>query len=266
MAGKGGGAWKVAYADFVTAMMAFFLVMWITAQNTKIKQAIAHYFNNPSDTTTRPTDAKTYLPHMKSDVPPGTRGPYKGTTGRGRGPAETDPKAPSNADKKGFAARPPSLFVLHDGQRSVTGTVVRFAETSAELSEAEKERLVTDLIPLFVGKPNKIEIRGHSTGRPMPPGGPFKDAWQLSYARCLAVMEHLKAQGIEPARLRLSQAGAFEPSTLAPDRAAQLQNARVEVYMLGEFVDEMTGTVKERAEHYETPWGDSSPSGDPGSP
>ena len=34
MAGHGGGAWKVAYADFVTAMMAFFMVMWITAQKS----------------------------------------------------------------------------------------------------------------------------------------------------------------------------------------------------------------------------------------
>ncbi len=44
---KGGGAWKVAYADFITAMMAFFLVMWICGQDNKIKQAIARYFNNP---------------------------------------------------------------------------------------------------------------------------------------------------------------------------------------------------------------------------
>lgn len=47
MAAKGGGAWKVAYADFVTAMMAFFLVMWITSQDQKIKQAVARYFVNP---------------------------------------------------------------------------------------------------------------------------------------------------------------------------------------------------------------------------
>jgi len=44
---KGGGAWKVAYADFVTAMMAFFLVMWICAQDQKIKQSVARYFNTP---------------------------------------------------------------------------------------------------------------------------------------------------------------------------------------------------------------------------
>jgi flagellar motor protein MotB len=47
MAGKGGGAWKVAYADFVTAMMAFFLVMWLISQDTKVKESIAHYFANP---------------------------------------------------------------------------------------------------------------------------------------------------------------------------------------------------------------------------
>jgi chemotaxis protein MotB len=47
MAKGGGGAWKVAYADFVTAMMAFFLVMWICGQDQKMKQSIARYFNNP---------------------------------------------------------------------------------------------------------------------------------------------------------------------------------------------------------------------------
>src|SRR6266550_3563930 len=47
MAAGGGGAWKVAYADFVTAMMAFFLVMWITAQSAPVKQAVAQYFEDP---------------------------------------------------------------------------------------------------------------------------------------------------------------------------------------------------------------------------
>ena len=45
--GHHGGAWKVAYADFVTAMMAFFLVMWITSQSDEIKMNIAGYFQDP---------------------------------------------------------------------------------------------------------------------------------------------------------------------------------------------------------------------------
>ena len=51
MAGHGGGAWKVAYADFITALMAFFLVMWICVQDQKIKEAVAHYFMDPSGGT-----------------------------------------------------------------------------------------------------------------------------------------------------------------------------------------------------------------------
>lgn len=46
--GHHGGAWKVAYADFVTAMMAFFLVMWLVSQSDVVKENVAGYFNNPS--------------------------------------------------------------------------------------------------------------------------------------------------------------------------------------------------------------------------
>src|SRR3569832_1408239 len=46
--GHHGGAWKVAYADFVTAMMAFFLVMWILGLNQESRKSIASYFNDPT--------------------------------------------------------------------------------------------------------------------------------------------------------------------------------------------------------------------------
>src|SRR5450432_3666128 len=42
-----GGSWKVAYADFVTAMMAFFMVMWILGMDPELKKAIEGYFSNP---------------------------------------------------------------------------------------------------------------------------------------------------------------------------------------------------------------------------
>lgn len=50
MAG-GGGAWKVAYADFVTAMMALFMVLWISAQDTKVLISTSRYFQNPFRST-----------------------------------------------------------------------------------------------------------------------------------------------------------------------------------------------------------------------
>jgi chemotaxis protein MotB len=63
--GHHGGAWKVAYADFVTAMMAFFLVMWIIGVGTREqKAAISEYFRNPSAT-----------PGNATMAPPGRMGP-----------------------------------------------------------------------------------------------------------------------------------------------------------------------------------------------
>ncbi|MFP5520170.1 MAG: flagellar motor protein MotB [Bdellovibrionia bacterium] len=47
-AGHHGGAWKVAFADFMTAMMAFFLVMWLLGQSEETKKAISDYFSTPS--------------------------------------------------------------------------------------------------------------------------------------------------------------------------------------------------------------------------
>ena len=46
--GHHGGAWKVAYADFVTALMALFIVLWILGQDSEVKENIAGYFNDPS--------------------------------------------------------------------------------------------------------------------------------------------------------------------------------------------------------------------------
>ncbi len=59
----GGGAWKVAYADFVTAMMAFFLVMWITSQNDDVKKAIGGYFQDPWGIVCRKHDADDQVAH-----------------------------------------------------------------------------------------------------------------------------------------------------------------------------------------------------------
>jgi chemotaxis protein MotB len=51
--GHHGGAWKVAYADFVTAMMALFLTLWLTSQDEKIKEAIERAFRNPFASVTK---------------------------------------------------------------------------------------------------------------------------------------------------------------------------------------------------------------------
>lgn len=252
MAGKGGGAWKVAYADFVTAMMAFFLVMWIVAQNKPVKEAVAQFFKDPYGTGKKGTGMGGG-PLSNGGAPPSLRDKLA-KRGRLKIKSKSAPVAAGTTDTQDAAAAKPSVFVLHGGEKPNLGTLVVFGEDSAELDERGKEHL-NELMPMLLGKLNKIEIRGHATGRPLPPNSPFQDAWQLCYARCLAAMEFLREQGVEPQRIRLSQAGSYEPQSLRADSASAVQNSRVEVYMLGEFVDDLQGDSKQRTGSADPPHG-----------
>jgi chemotaxis protein MotB len=87
MAGGGGGAWKVAYADFVTAMMAFFMVMWLVSQDQKVKDSVAKYFVDPvgfslSGSSNRPKDAAGVFDSEFNGQVPGAK---NRSSGRGRG-------------------------------------------------------------------------------------------------------------------------------------------------------------------------------------
>ena len=86
MAG-GGGAWKVANADFVTAMMAFFMVMWLVSQDQKLQDSVAKYFVDPvgfslSGSSSRPVDsAGVFESEFQGQVP----GAKSRSSGKGRG-------------------------------------------------------------------------------------------------------------------------------------------------------------------------------------
>lgn len=229
MAGKGGGAWKVAYADFTTAMMAFFMVLWITTQSTEVKEAVAQHFTNPFGTfktggALRPPLPK---PNYQEDLSVHPN-------------IEPDP----SVDRHARRSTKPYLLRLNNGDRTIVGTVVLFAERSEELDEAAKKELL-GLIPALAGKPHKIEIRGHASRRPPPPGSPFRDAWGLCYARCVKTMEFLRQQGIKQERMRLSQAGAYEPLVLPRDPRPLDLESRVEVFMLSELAHDALATQVE---------------------
>ena len=99
-----GGAWKVAYADFVTAMMAFFLVMWLIGVGTREQRAaISEYFKNPSMT-----------PGTATIAPPGQLGPggasdsmiqFGGAMDMSHGPGKDKHGVPA-AKGEGKAAKP----------------------------------------------------------------------------------------------------------------------------------------------------------------
>src|SRR3972149_2519557 len=248
MAGKGGGSWKVAYADFVTAMMAFFLVMWITAQNNAVKQSIAHYFQDPMSDSSRSSGGPPILPSNKPGQPSGPSIVPSTKPGSARGVDRRVKQSTTN----GSGQKKPSLFFLHEGNRRFMGTMILFADGSAELDQTAKDRLMQLVIELR-GKLQKMEIRGHATRSPLTPGSTGSDPWQLSYARCQAAMDFLVQNGIEPERIRLSQGGAYEPYSLEVDSSQQIYNSRVEVYVLDEYAEDLMGTPEERAKRFATP-------------
>ncbi|MGI8982591.1 MAG: OmpA/MotB family protein [Pirellulaceae bacterium] len=238
MAGKGGGAWKVAYADFVTAMMAFFMVMWITAQNSDVKKAIAHHFTDPFEPLEEQDDEAGGSPPSaeKNPVKPFSKMPQEGTKRRSKSDDPHDPEAEKTR-----------VLQMRMAEKTGVGTVLFFAEDSVTLDKKAQERLDV-LIPQLAGKPHKVEIRGHTSRNPPLAKGGYKDAWQMSYARCQAVLKYLVEHGVSAEQVRLSQAGGNEPLTTREDPQGQIRNPRVEVMMLNEWVQDLVGTPQERSQ------------------
>jgi chemotaxis protein MotB len=256
MAGAGGGAWKVAYADFVTAMMAFFMVMWITAQNKQMKIAVAHYFNDPfnsklktrgpqaaGSTTTGPLTpgSRTVVTSAKPGDPPGPKKSKDMPPSPGRKIQTIGPKSWSGTRNKAAGIDMPTFVRINNGSDPSLGIHVLFGDDSKELNAKARQQL-TNILPLLIGHRQKIELRGHARQH-LSTTGLEQDAWGMSYARCVTVMKFLVDAGIEADRMRLSQAGPNEPHSL---KESSVQNSCVDLIVLPELVEDFLGTREER--------------------
>jgi len=143
----------------------------------------------------------------------------------------------------------PKVRSIRKGEHATLGGVVDFSEGSAELTEENKRTLQTIAVQVG-GKPQKIEIRGHTSTKPLPADSPYKSHWDLSYARCRNVMKFLIKIGVSPQRLRLVAAASNEPKHIRPDPLLQRENPRVEVFMLDELVQDLEGTAGEKEERF----------------
>ena len=127
--------------------------------------------------------------------------------------------------------------MFRPGEGLVRGGCIFFDDYSVNLTPQQKkqlERVATDI----AGKPQKIEIRGHASRRPLPADSPYHDHWDLAYARCRTVMEYLISLGIDPKRIRMSVAGNQEPGLPNQGDLPAGGTSRVEIFMLNEFVED----------------------------
>ncbi|MDZ4658383.1 MAG: flagellar motor protein MotB [Bythopirellula sp.] len=219
MAGAGGGAWKVAYADFVTAMMAFFMVMWLTSQKPDVKQSVAQYFRDPFAIESDDPPSRGY---GSEEDPPKKDGRYSPTVQKRK-----DGRGQPGKMRNGFAA------AQYNDAPQIT---VLFKDGTAEMDSEQLDHLKHSVSNLL-GRRNRIEIRAHSLRRPLPPESPYKNHWELCYARCNTVMEVLAELGMDPDLIRLSQAEGNEPMAESLDKSELQFNSRVDVHVLPEIVD-----------------------------
>jgi len=215
MASGGGGAWKVAYADFVTAMMAFFMVMWLTSQKPEVVQAVAEHFRNPGGKRMTGSDAQSIVPSNSNG-----NGNRRVTKVRGTKKSEGESKFRKMTD---------------EGEKSNVGSIVLFPVNSVELGDEGKQTLL-HLIPELEGQQHRIEVRGHSASSGSTPQSAV-DAWNISYKRSMAVTQYLVEQGIDSRRLRPSAAGNSDPRFVA-EEVDQSSDSRVEVFVLTEVFEE----------------------------
>jgi len=131
----------------------------------------------------------------------------------------------------------PRVRTIAEGDHTTTGGVIYFDPGSSQLTGRHRRTLEVTAQQLG-GKPQKMELRGHTSARPLGRGSPFKSHWDLAFDRCRRVKDYLVELGIRPERIRIAVAAANEPKHAGSDPILQRENDRVVISSLNEFIDE----------------------------
>jgi len=216
--GHHGGAWKVAYADFVTAMMALFIVLWLLNSSKQVQEAVGGYFKDPTGTSKKV----------------GTN-----MAGAGENFILTRDNMPKLKQQLQMAIRQMSDFeklkshiemtVTSEGLRielseSATGTF--FDSGSPKLNDDGRQLLIT-LAQEFGKLPNKISIEGHTDSNPYVSSASYGN-WELSTDRANAARRLMQENGIRADQV--TQVRGFADQRLRkPEAPLDPSNRRISV-------------------------------------
>lgn len=228
---SGGGIpeWVVTFGDMMSLLLTFF-IMLVSLSEMKQEEKFQAMVESIKRQLGHSTSAESFVP-----------GPSKPRNSQIQQVANMGRSKRLDLMRGGDRVKAPEgenrhVRIVRPGDRTARGVVVPFAELSAELSE-EARGLLMGLAVDLVGKPQLIEVRGHTTRRPLPADSPYADHWALAEARCRATMDFLQNEaGVEPERIRTTSAGPHEPIYTGTDPVQLRQNDRVEVYLLDQTV------------------------------
>lgn len=184
--GHHGGAWKVAYADFVTAMMALFIVLWLMGSSAAVKKSVSGYFNDPMGTSTK-----------------------SGTDHIGTG--DSLPLTEDNIDKlkeqiqKSLREQTDLSKLLSQIEITVTPEGLRielleskdgtFFDTGSSTLNANGREVLLMLAKKLGAVPNHVSIEGHTDSAPFAQSGNYGN-WELSADRANAARRLMQQEGL----------------------------------------------------------------------
>ena len=235
----------MAYADFVTAMMSLFIVLWLTNSSKPIKEAVAGYFKDPAGTT-------------------------KLTGGNGKGPGES----PGEGEADSLTVSKDNMSKLKDDlqaaihkiqdlnklngqiEMTVTSEGLRiellesakstfFDSASPELNDSGKETLVA-LAKQLGGVPNKISIEGHTDSRPLVRHGGEYGNWELSVDRANNARRLMQENGLRADQVTQVR-GYADQHLRKADAPQDPSNRRISILVQYLAPDSDKGSAKEPA-------------------
>ncbi len=211
-----GGAWKVAYADFVTAMMALFIVLWLLSSSKQVQEAVGGYFRDPTGTSKKVGSdmqgagesfsvSKDSMAQLKEEL------------------QKTMRQVPNFDKLKNHI----DMTITSEGLRielldSATSTF--FASGKPEPNKDGDEILVA-LAKELGTLPNKIAVEGHTDSKPYAGEGNYSN-WELSVDRANAARRLMQQNGIRPDQI-MQVRGFADQHLRKPDDPLDPSNRRV---------------------------------------
>ncbi len=266
--GHHGGAWKVAYADFVTAMMAFFLLMWlINTTSPEQKRGIADYFA-PASVSATTSGAGGILggtalgaPGAKMDGSPSPMpNPQAPTAGQETPSSTTLDQASTAQLRQAVQQRDDAAFAsAAQSLRQAMQDMPELAELSRQIiidqtpeglriqlvdqegrsmfqeggsAPNDRARVLLQAVSRIVAQlPNRVTISGHTSAS--AEGGRVGSDWQLSAQRADAARQILQSSGVDQDRIyQISGKATSDP--LYPDDPTLAGNRRISIVLLRE--------------------------------
>ncbi len=234
--GHHGGAWKVAYADFVTAMMAFFMVLWIVGLDDQTKKAVEGYFANPvgnknaysggsSPVASGSSPARVSKNALKLIVRKVEEQQFRDFKQRIASRLDSNP---SLEGLKGSI----EIIITKDGLRIELvekGSGDDFFPTGSAVLRPKAVTAIALIAEEIALLSNPIILEGHTDGAPFGEGGSYTN-WELSADRANAARRVVNAAGIPNNRL-VQVRGLADRDLRNPDNPFDPTNRRISLFL-----------------------------------